>query len=264
MMLYKIYICFYPQINRHWSLQAYLSCSFGIYISVYLCSSLHLKMSSTYTACVYYVSVFILSKNLFLEFLLTSSCSSTLCLWLLWLLQPSLLYVRHCKKEIVISTSHLPSEFQVSKQTYYMHGQLILWTDCLKIQNTFTFSSEPNIYPFASQGSSQECLLICITNARILACDMDRWMSGLEEKMIVVMCFWIPNQSVHRINCVHTCNTVTHLNHNSFLQCYSMHLHVSWLFLAVLFLIYINGYTILCVWPITQQLSSQLRQWKVR
>ena len=49
------------------------------------------EMSSTYTACVYCVSVLILcilSKNLFLEFLLTSLVIQH-CPWLLWLLQPS-------------------------------------------------------------------------------------------------------------------------------------------------------------------------------
>ena len=80
-MLYKIYIYirFYPQINKHWSLQAYLSCSFGLYfcIPLVVCHSgiISSEMSSTYTACVYCVLVLILcilSKNLFLEFLLTS------------------------------------------------------------------------------------------------------------------------------------------------------------------------------------------------
>ena len=38
--------------------------------------------------------------------------------------------------------------------------QLILWTDCLKIQNTLqqiTYLSKPDLYPFASQAISQEC-----------------------------------------------------------------------------------------------------------
>ena len=75
--------------------------------------------------------------------------------------------------EIVISASHLLSEFQVSehitcmdwkKQTSYllsdcMHGELYLLTDWLRIQNTLQQSPLPkaDIYPFASQAHSQEC-----------------------------------------------------------------------------------------------------------
>ena len=49
----SVKLCFYPQINGHWCLQAYQSCSFGLCFSVYflLCASLrllHPKMSSTY------------------------------------------------------------------------------------------------------------------------------------------------------------------------------------------------------------------------
>ena len=42
---------------------------------------------------------------------------------------------------------------------------------------------------------------VCIRNARLLACNADEEMSGIAEKVIAGMCFWILNQSVHRINC---------------------------------------------------------------
>ena len=55
--LYKIYIGFYPQINGHWSLQAYLRCFFGLYFCVYLLLCASLKSENDrylpYTACVY-------------------------------------------------------------------------------------------------------------------------------------------------------------------------------------------------------------------
>ena len=44
--------------------------------------------------------------------------------------------------------------------------------------------------------------VICITNARLLACDVDENVLGLDEKGITVMCSWSLNQSVHRINCL--------------------------------------------------------------
>ena len=63
----------------------------------------------------------------------------------------------YCKKEIVISTSHLLPEFHMSKHLY-----------------AITFSRKPNhTLPICITRSSQEWLLVCITNARLLACDMD-------------------------------------------------------------------------------------------
>ena len=55
--------------------------------------------------------------------------------------------------------------------------------------------------------SSQECLLICIMNARLLACDRDGWRLRLVEKVVATMCFGFLNQSVHSpcMQYVHSC-----------------------------------------------------------
>ena len=50
-------------------------------------------------------------------------------------------------------------------------------------------------------------------NSVLIVCDPDEEMSGMEEKMIVVMCFWILNKSVYRINCpVHVLAMFSHLH----------------------------------------------------
>ena len=53
-----------------------------------------------------------------------------------------------------------------------------------------TFSSEPNIYQFVSQASSQEYLLIYITNTRLLAFDMGGWLWWREGGRLVVEGGW--------------------------------------------------------------------------
>ena len=122
------------------------------------------------------------------------------------------LYICHCNKKIVISTSHF---------TYYMHGQLNLWTDWLRIQKyitTITFSLKPDIHPSISQASSPECLLIYITNARLLACDMDGWISSkFFEPLEIIMLIrakissWIVNLNFTVHSCKQT-NRHTHVS----------------------------------------------------
>ena len=69
-----------------------------------------------------------------------------------------------------------------------------------------TFSSKPNIYPFSC---SQECLLICVTNARLLACDMDEGMLGFEEKVIAVMCFGFLTNLLQNLLSMHRISSLT-------------------------------------------------------
>ena len=65
-MLYKTYICLYRQKNGFWSLQAYLICSFGLYLCIPLAVCLseiiasENELYSPYTACIHCVSVLIL------------------------------------------------------------------------------------------------------------------------------------------------------------------------------------------------------------
>ena len=79
-----------------------------------------------------------------------------------------------------------------------------------KHKTAITSPSKPGLYPFASRAISQECLnnFICITNARLLAYDMDGKVLGLDDNGIAGMCFWILNQPVHRRL---TCDMFTHL-----------------------------------------------------
>ena len=44
-------------------------------------------------------------------------------------------------------------------------------------------------------------IILFISNARLLACNVDGKVLGLDENGITVMWFEILNQSVHRINC---------------------------------------------------------------
>ena len=44
--------------------------------------------------------------------------------------------------------------------------------------------------------------VICITNTRLLACDVDENVLGLDENGITIICSWSLNQSVHRSNCL--------------------------------------------------------------
>ena len=94
----------------------------------------------------------------------------------------------------VISTTHLLSEFQVS-ENIYMHVNRLVKNPKTHYSNHL--SSKPNIYPFTPQASSQECLLICIT---LLACDMDGWTLGLEEKVIAIMCYLFTELTVHDLH----------------------------------------------------------------
>ena len=54
--------------------------------------------------------------------------------------------------------------------TYYMHGQL---------------NKNPKTHYLSLKPSSQECLLTCITNTRLLACDMDGWMLVYSSETLI-------------------------------------------------------------------------------
>ena len=84
-------------------------------------------------------------------------------------------------KEILIFQQAMLSDFQVSEHIRCM--------DCNSVNNANTSSSKPDIHPFASQASSQECRknFIHLHHKCQTTCwGVDWWMLGFDE---VVMCF---------------------------------------------------------------------------
>ena len=96
--------------------------------------------------------------------------------------------------------------------TYYMYGQLILWTDWLRISNHITvipFSSKPNTFPSTLQASSlpfemNKIILTFLTN-----CLWCKW-PGLDGEVIAVMCFGFLYNLFTELT-VHAYNMFTHL-----------------------------------------------------
>ena len=72
-----------------------------------------------------------------------------------------------------------------------MHGQLTLCTESKTHDSNYLSIQTWPLQLVKNAKIILQC--ICITNARLLAYDVDRKMLGLDENGIAVMCFWIRN-----------------------------------------------------------------------